>query len=234
MRMSPSILSSGLFLLISACASPPPQQALLLEAAKECAIHATIQVTGIGPDGRPLVTFDQASEMAPFRACYQEHVRAKMLASGRLVAPAGPSAKTLVPIKIVQGAILVPVTVNKDHAVTLVMPADPSKALTVFSPALVESLGGSVATQSRPPIQAVVGGKPVAMPVFRVQSLKVGDLAVEDFDVAVYDLFPDAQGKGALVLKFRMVRVDLAPTRSSTCLRSMSAKPTSNGDGASA
>ncbi len=199
MRAIPLTLTAGCSLLVGACATLPPEQVPLWEAAKECErrFSPRVKLQGIDRDGGLHFKYreDYPFDRDPFGACYQERLREKIktvLAPGRLSLPGGLPAKTSVPVEVATGMVVVPVTLNEHHHATLLM--DTGASGTVLRPALVNRLGVSVPNVAPRIIVTVIGGKIISMPVVRVHSLKVGDLAVEDLDVGVYDALPKVQG----------------------------------------
>ncbi len=120
-----------------------------------------------------------------------------MISSGHLSPSAGATAKTSVPIEVMGDRILVPVTINESQRASLLL--DTGSTRTILSPALLERLGVSVPTSAPRWRLSLLGRESVSIQYGRVRSLKVGDLAVEDIDVGVYDAFPNVQRVGGLL-----------------------------------
>lgn len=179
MRPFEVFLIVALSLSVAGCSTMSPgqeaRQALVWEAATQCASRmATLKVDYID-------------------AGYQERARAEtksqpLVASGRDSPCAGTVTKTFVPIEVLEGMILVPVTLNEYHHATLLL--DTGASYTVLRPGVLERLGVYVPASAQRQTLTLVGGKNISMPLVRVRSLKAGDLAVEDLDIVVYDVFP--------------------------------------------
>jgi hypothetical protein len=91
---------------------------------------------------------------------------------------------------------LVSVTVNVTQQATLVatLLLDTGAGHTILSPALIERSGISIPWGAPKQTVMVFGGNTISVPFTRIQSLKVGDLEVEDLDVGVHDGFPRVYG----------------------------------------
>lgn len=208
MRAIPLALISGFWLLVAACASLSPTteqpKALQWEAATECeARFSDIRVKEIDYYGRLSYEYGAPGGINyrdDFIACYQQRVQEKfksLISSGRLSPSAQATPKTSVPIKVVETKILVSVTINESQRASLVL--DTGAAYTTLRPALLERLGISVPASTPLWKLSLLGRESISLPFARVQSLKVGDVAVEDIDVGVYDAFPTAQGVDGLL-----------------------------------
>ena len=166
------------------------------EAAKECEKGVPrLRVERIY-QGTLWFRYDLPHDEAAFKDCYQQRVWEKLksvplVASGHVAKGAVGPEKTSVPIEVVAGAILVPVTLNEYNQATLLL--DTGATFTVLRPVFVERLGIFVAKGARRETVEVFGGKTVSMPLVRVRSLKVGGLAVEDLEIGAYDALPEAQ-----------------------------------------
>ncbi len=208
--------------LLAACATIPPEQAareaLMLEAAKECeGRFATVRVQRVDQYGRVWFTYGSPAENQAFLTCYQSVIQEKtrgapLVSPGRLALPAGGPTRISVPTQISGGRPIVEVTVNESHRATLLV--DTGASTTLLSPAVAERVGISPPVSSMKQISTVVGGKTITYPLARVRSLRIGDFAVEEIDVGVYDAFPNApsvQGiLGATFLNHFRVTVDQA------------------------
>lgn len=217
MRTIPLALLLGLWLLVAACAHlPPPEQPKTLqwEAATECERRFSgIRVKEIDHLGRMHYEMEGTADPPLFLACYQERVREKiksLISAGRLSPSTRESAKTSVPIQVVANKIFATVFINGSQRVTLVL--DTGSAYTIISPTLLEGARVSLPTNAARWRIRLVGREAVTMPFARIQSLSVGGLAVEDLDVGVYDVFPDAPRVhgllGADFLNYFRVSVD--------------------------
>lgn len=209
MRAISLALIAGFWLLVAACASLSPEspeqpKALKWEAATECeARFFDIHVKEIDSYGR--LSFEYGApggiiDRDDFIACWQQRVQEKfksLISSGRLSSAAQATAKTSVPIQVVGDKILVSVTINESPRAFLVL--DTGATYTILRPALLERLGISVPGSAPRWKFPQLRGEPISMPFARVRSLKVGDVAVEDIDVGVYDAFPSAQGVDGLL-----------------------------------
>ncbi len=111
-----------------------------------------------------------------------------LVATGRISPREGALTKTSVRIQVARGGVVVTVTINESQQGALVL--DTGSTSTIFSPALARKVGIAVPFNAPQRIVTLLGGKTITMPFARVRSLKVGDLAVEDLDVGVYDSFP--------------------------------------------
>lgn len=196
----------GALVTMAGCASISPgeevRNKLLLEAARECAGTHGVQVSGIDQDGRlhyTIVDHDRARGDR-FAACWQERVRAKIksaVSGGHLSRRPGSQQRTTVPIKLVERAVLVKVTVNETVETTLLL--DTGAAYTVIHPPVLERLNMTLAPDAvRLPLR-VVGGTLIAVPFARLRSLKVGNLAVEELDAGVYDALQKSRGVDGLL-----------------------------------
>jgi predicted aspartyl protease len=211
MRAISFAVITGFWLLVAACASlsPPTEQpkALQWEAATECeARFSDIRVKEIDYYGR--LSFEYGAPGGinyrdDFIACYQRRVQKKitsLISSGRLSPSARPTARSSVPIKVVADKILVSATINESQQAFLIL--DTGATYTILRPALLERLGISVpagAPRWKFKFPLLFGQEPISMPFARVRLLKVGGVAVEEIDVGVYDVFPNAPGVDGLL-----------------------------------
>ena len=200
MRALPLTLIASFLSSLAGCAPLPPEQAareaLMLEAARECKNRfITIQsIDRVDNYGRVWFTYrGSGGENQAFLACYEKLVQEKaqstpLVAKGRISPREGAPTKTSVPIQVARGGIVVTVTINESQQGALVL--DTGSTSTILSLALARKVGIEVPFNAPQRIVTLLGGKTITMPFARVRSLKVGDLAVEDLDVGVYDSFP--------------------------------------------
>ena len=80
--------------------------------------------------------------------------------------------------------MLVPVSVNGVEATFLL---DTGASVTIIRPALASRAGVEVPARARRMYVRVVGGERFLVPFVKVQSLRVGDAAVEGIDVGVFE-----------------------------------------------
>ncbi len=206
MRAIPLAVVAGFWLLVAACASLPPEQpkALRWEAATECEHRfSDIRVKEIDHYGRLQFEYGVGGgfiDRDSFIACYQQRVQEKvksLISSGHLSPSAQATPKTSVPIKVGGDKTLLAVTINESQQASLVL--DTGAAYTTLRPALLERIGISVPASAPRWKLSLLGRESISLPFARVQSLKVGDIAVEDIDVGIYDAFPTAHGVDGLV-----------------------------------
>jgi len=112
-----------------------------------------------------------------------------------LLAGCSASASTppvAVPMQILNTMTLVSVKINawQYHALFLV---DTGANLTVLSPLYAGRLGIVVPDGARKKNIRAVGGALLSIPLVKVARLAVGDAAVENMDVGVYEAFPQSR-----------------------------------------
>jgi len=125
------------------------------------------------------------------------------------------AAPTDVTIQVYQGITLVSASVNR--APGALMLVDTGAQQTILSPLLARRIGLTVPADAPKRKLAVVGGQMIDVTFVKVASLKVGDAVVEDFEVGVYEIFPqtkvlDGLLGGDFLHKFR-VTVDRTANR---------------------
>jgi hypothetical protein len=224
MRTIPQAFILGLWLSVAACANLPPEppeqpKTLQWEAATECERRFSgIRVMDIDHLGRMHYEWGDTADQQQFVACYQERVREKIkavISPGRLPPSARASAKTVVPIQVVENKVLAAVTLNESQPATLIL--DTGAAHTIISPTLLQGARVSLATNAARWRIGLLGREAIAMPFARMQSVRVGAFAVEDLDVGVYDVFPDVPWVhgllGADFLNYFRVTVDHSARR---------------------
>lgn len=120
-----------------------------------------------------------------------------------------------VPIQVIQGVTLVSASVNR--APGAVMLVDTGAQWTLLSPLLARRVGLAIPADAPKRKLAVVGGQMIEVPFVKLATLRVGDAVVEDFEVGVYEIFPqtkvlDGLLGGDFLHKFR-VTVDRTANR---------------------
>jgi hypothetical protein len=209
MRAVDFALIAGLLSSLAGCASLSPEQAareaLMLEAARECKSRfTTIQsIERVDNYGRVWFTYrGSGGENQAFLACYESLLREKtkgilLISTGRIPVREGAPSRTTVPIQIAGGSIVVPVTINESEHGRLIL--DTGSTSTILSPALARKVGIEVPFNAPQRIVTLVGGKTITLRYARARSLKVGDLAVEDLDVGVFEALPGRTGADGLL-----------------------------------
>ncbi|PYN95326.1 MAG: hypothetical protein DMD91_25185 [Candidatus Rokuibacteriota bacterium] len=116
---------------------------------------------------------------------------AAMLAAGCGVVASGSGSVT-VPMQMLNTMTLVSVQVNGSpyHALFLL---DTGANLTVLNPLYAGRLGIVVPDNARKKTIRAVGGAALTIPLVKVPRLAVGDAAVENMEIGVYDAFPQSR-----------------------------------------
>lgn len=193
----------GLLLLsVSGCATtasvPTAIREVVWRAAQECAGgFPGVQLRGVDRYGRLQYGYRSVEERDRFLACVKERAAKEVAvaaAPGRVAA--GPAERTSVPLRVAGNLLLVPVTANTYDHLTLLL--DTGASRTILTPRAAESLGIVTTRAPRWPV-IFAGGKTDLMQLARLQSLRVGDLVVEDIDVGVYDLWPGTSAVDGLL-----------------------------------
>jgi predicted aspartyl protease len=125
---------------------------------------------------------------------------------------AGPTDVT---IQVYQGITLVSASINR--APGALMMVDTGAQWTLVSPLLARRVGLAVPADAPKRKLTVVGGQMIDVPFVRLATLRVGEAVVEDFEVGVYEIFPqtkvlDGLLGGDFLHKFR-VTVDRTANR---------------------
>ncbi len=117
---------------------------------------------------------------------------ATTVAAGCSAPTASTSGSVAVPMQLFNTMTLVSVQVNDSqyHALFLL---DTGANLTVLSPLYAGRLGIVVPDTARKKSIRAVGGAALSIPLMKVARLAVGDAAVENMDVGVYDAFPQSR-----------------------------------------
>jgi len=201
MRRLPLTLGAGSLLLIftgTAFTADRATRDALWEAAKECERTVKdIVVKDIDQFGRVWFEYGRAGPFAQeqFIKCFQERVRATtqavpLAAPGRVSLAPGAPAETSIPLEVAETVMLVQVEINGAPPAFFVL--DTGASFTVLNPAYTRRFRISVPPSAKKIELTVVGGGTVSAPLVRVQSVKVGALGVQDVDVAIHDVFPEA------------------------------------------
>lgn len=104
-------------------------------------------------------------------------------------APGFPTA-VVVPIQIIEDAVLVPVTLNRAQGATFLL--DTGAQYTVVTPALAGRLGLTVPADAPTKSLTVIGGQKITVPFVRLLLIELGSSRVENVDVGVHTVVPDA------------------------------------------
>ena len=216
-----------LVVMLAGCVTVPPEEAawrqMLLDAANQCKrrFPTILSVDRVDNFGRVNFTHAGAGpENVAFLTCYNQSVQQQSavlpIASGRIRSAGAPlDGKTSVVIGVAGSAMLVPANVNDRHRATLLL--DTGASATVLSPALLRHIGVAVPLTAPRRLVTVVGGRVLAMPVVRVDSISIGAFTVEEVEVLAYDALPatpDVHGiLGTNVLNHFRVSIDRVSRR---------------------
>lgn len=205
-------LLAGLVLLVG-CATVSKEQAdterLMWDAAFECqARYPTIQrISHIDVYGRlHFAHHGSGHENAAFLRCYREGTNAKLRAAAhipaeRVVLDDGAQGRIVITGEIARGTIVVPAWINGSTESRLLV--DTGASLTVLSTKLVSQLELPVNVNTRRTILVLAGGREVAVPRVRLASVKLGEAAVENLYIGVFDVLPSVpQIQGVLGMDF--------------------------------
>jgi predicted aspartyl protease len=136
--------------------------------------------------------------------------------SGRLAAMA--PTQTVVPVSVERGMILVPILANGNIAGRLIV--DTGASITILGPDIVKALRLTVPADAARVSFRLADGRLVQHPIVRLASLRVGDMTVEDLDVALGER--SGPGDGLLGQNFlRHFRVSIEPARGRLVLDSL-------------
>lgn len=221
------VILGALALLAADCAGMPPEQhareAAMWDVAQRCRgrFGTIASIDQIDGHGRLRYTcHGSCPEREAFEACYATGMRevlqsGAVSASGHLSTASRAVRRTEVPVTLSDNRILVPVTLNGSQTATLLL--DTGADASLLSPAVARRLGLAPGTGAPSMTVEIVGGQHITIPVVRLHSLRVGELAVEELDVGVYEAAPgqpDVQGLlgGDFLRSFR-VTVDRAAKR---------------------
>ena len=195
-------------LALTACASLTPRQALTWDAYKACQPQGpSTNLERVRPDG---VWYVEGIEGEVFKVhhCMQEYWqraaregRVRTIAAVKspgvttlgqpaVTSAATSSAAVTVPIQVVENVVLVPVTLNRSHGATFLL--DTGSQHTILTPALAARLGVSVPADAPTKSLTVVGGQKITVPFVRLPLIELGSSRVQDVEVGVYIVIPDA------------------------------------------
>jgi len=177
--------------LLTACASPPErnerEQALRAAIAPCLQRYPSVKLTGIDDYGQVYARAPEHDNVNGFEECAKEEIQRAGLfriGTGKLA----DSAKlSTVAIRQMYSAFLVPVKIN-GISTTLVL--DTGATQTLLKPEAATRAGLEVSSGAPMVRGNVVGGRRLAVPLVRARTVSVGDAAVEDIDVGVYDALP--------------------------------------------
>ena len=177
--------------LLTACATPPErnerEQALRAAIAPCLQRYPTVKLTGIDDYGQVYARAPEHDNVNGFEECAKEEIQRAGLfriGTGKLAHSAKPST---VAIRQMYSAFLVPVRIN-GISTTLVL--DTGATQTLLKPEAATRAGLEV-TSGAPMVRGnAVGGRRLSVPLVRARTVSVGDAAVEDIDVGVYDALP--------------------------------------------
>ena len=159
-------------------------------------------------------------EKQAFEACYAERLgqayqAGAISASGHLSAESRAARRTEVPVHLYGNAVLVPVSLNGDHAATLLL--DTGATMSLLNPELAKRIGAAPRPNAPTATLRIVGGQEITLPMVKLRSIRAGGLLVEDLEVGVYQAMPekpDVDGLlGADFLRSFRVTVDRASKR---------------------
>ena len=189
LRTVPAVL----VLLAAGCAPAPvpPEQAererVFLSAIEPCKRqYPSVRDVELDEHGNIWAQVRPSSlEWDGFKRCAQEALmrvsEKKPLGAGRLAATAGPAKVSFKPAGTL---ILVPVIINGGEATFLL---DTGASVTIIRPTLARRTGIEVPARAPRINLRAAGGERFSVPFVRVQSLRIGDAAVEGIDVGVFD-----------------------------------------------
>lgn len=107
-------------------------------------------------------------------------------------APEAPaSAPVEVPIQLVGNVALVSATVNGAAGAALMI-VDTGATATILTPRLLSRLGMTVPADAPKRKIRVVGGQTLDVPFIKIATVQVSAAEMNDQEVGVYDIYPDA------------------------------------------
>jgi len=186
-------LPATLAVLMAGCAPAPvspeqgERQRVLMTAIEPCKRqYPSVREVEIDEHGNIWAQVRPSSlEWDGFKRCAQGALmRASekgLPGSGTLAATAGPANVSFKPAGTL---MLVPASVNGVDATLLL---DTGASVTLIRPALASRAGVEVPPRARRMYVRVAGGERFLVPFVKVQSLRVGDAAVEGIDVGVFE-----------------------------------------------
>lgn len=125
------------------------------------------------------------------------HVRTVVAArpwSATTASPPGPPAPAgspvHVPIQIVDNIVLVPLTLNHGHGATFLL--DTGAQFTIVTPELADRIGVVVPADAPTRTVMVVGGAKITIPFVRLPVIELGSGRLEDVEVGVHAVAPEA------------------------------------------
>jgi len=120
-------------------------------------------------------------------------------------------AQAIIPVAVERGTMLVPIVVNGKVNGRLIV--DTGASLTVLGPDIVKALGLSIPGNAPRISVRVADGRVLERPIVRLDSLRVGEMTVENLHVVIGDRV--GAGDGLLGQNFlRHFRVSIEPERS--------------------
>jgi predicted aspartyl protease len=126
--------------------------------------------------------------------------------------------QTVVPVSVERGMILVPILANGNIAGRLIV--DTGASITILGPDIVKALRLTVPADAARVSFRLADGRLVQHPIVRLASLRVGDMTVEDLDVALGER--SGPGDGLLGQNFlRHFCVSIEPARGRLVLDSL-------------
>lgn len=100
-------------------------------------------------------------------------------------------APTTTPIQTVNNITLVYATINGAHGALMIV--DTGAQHTILTPALLRRMNVPVPDGAPRRTMFVVGGQALDVPFIRIASVRAGAAAVENLEVGVYDVAPQAR-----------------------------------------
>jgi hypothetical protein len=203
--------------VLGACATGAPVDEATrrrsLEAAAVCGKNfPDLQYRWDDFSGKLKVTSTKRDAFADyfgFRECLRSEVeRREPSRSGRLAATA--PTQSIVRVDVERGLILAPIVVNGTVHGRLIV--DTGASLTILGEDIVKAIGLTVPADAPRGNFRLADGRVVHQPIVRIASLRVGEMTVEDLDVAIGSR--TAPGDGLLGQNFlRHFRVAIEPER---------------------
>jgi hypothetical protein len=181
------------------------------KVAQECQRrYPSIELVRLTPEGGIHYQYrEDVAEERPFEACL-EAKRRELLegAPGRLVRGGAGAAHVTVPFEARDGVLLVTASIE---GVPGLFVLDTGAAKSVIKPAVAARAGLTVRRDGLPLRLVVADGRTIAVPLARA-TVRVGEAAVADLDLGVYDVVPEAPEIDGLlgedVLGYFTLRID--------------------------
>lgn len=181
------------------------------KVAQECQRrYPSIELVRLTPEGGIHYQYrEDVAEERPFEACLQAKRRELLEgAPGRLVRDGAGAARVTVPFEARDGLLLVAASIE---GVPGRFVLDTGAAKSVIKPSMAARADLAVRRDDLPIRLVVADGRTIAVPLARA-TVRVGEAAVADLDLGVYDVIPEAPEIDGLlgedVLSYFTVRID--------------------------